>query len=299
MKEKVNGMDFKKARVITAMATPFNAEGQMDFSKLETLIDYLLSNGSEGLVVGGTTGESPTLSRDEKVSLYQKTVELVNGRVPIIAGTGSNNTAETISFTKEVEQMNGIDAVLVVAPYYNKPNQAGLYAHFEAVSQNTKLPIIVYNVPGRTGVAIEPATTIRLAALDNIIGVKECLGMDAISEIVEQTNDDFLVYSGEDNLAYPAFCVGATGVISVASHLFGKEMVEMFDLFESREVAEAAKVHRQLVPKMASLFTVPSPAPVKMALNHLGVDVGGLRLPLVACSNEEEQKILTVLELGD
>lgn len=290
-------MDLKKARIITAMATPFDNKGQLDFIKLKALINYLLANGSEGLVVGGTTGESPTLSHQEKLDLYKKTVELVDGRVPLIAGTGSNNTAETISFTKEVEKIQGIDAVLVVAPYYNKPNQAGIYAHFEAVSQNTDMPIIIYNVPGRTSVVIDPETTVRLSSLDNIIGVKDCLGMDALSSIVEHANEDFLVYSGEDNLAFPAKCVGATGIISVASHIIGKEMADMYDLLAAGKVDQAAEKHRKLLPKMNSLFTVPSPAPVKMALNHLGIDTGDVRLPLVACTQEEKQKILESLQL--
>jgi 4-hydroxy-tetrahydrodipicolinate synthase len=260
MKEKVSLMNLTKARIITAMTTPFNKNGEIDYNGLEPLINYLLANGSEGLVIGGTTGESPTLSHDEKLDLYKKSVEIIKGRVPVIVGTGTNNTAETISFTKEVENIKGIDAVLVVAPYYNKPNQAGLYAHFEAVSENTVLPIIVYNVPGRTSVSIDPATTIRLAKLENIIGVKECMGLDAMSEIIEQTNDDFFVYTGEDNLTFPAKCIGGSGVISVASHVLGNEMKEMYDFLEEGKMNEAAKQHRQLIPKMNSLFSVPSPA---------------------------------------
>lgn len=290
-------MSLTNARIITAMATPFNEKGELDFDSLKPLIDYLLANGSEGLVIGGTTGESPTLSHDEKIVLYKKSVEAINGRVPVIVGTGTNNTAETISFTKEIENIKGIDAVLVVAPYYNKPNQAGLYAHFEAVSKNTVLPIIVYNVPGRTSVSIDAATTIRLANFDNIIGVKECMGLDAMSEIIEKTKDDFLVYTGEDNLAFPAKCIGATGVISVASHVLGNEMKEIYDLFDEGKISEAAKQHRKLIPKMNSLFSVPSPAPVKMVLNTLGITVGSVRLPLVDCTQEETRHILEILKI--
>ncbi|MEG0267534.1 MAG: 4-hydroxy-tetrahydrodipicolinate synthase [Carnobacterium sp.] len=290
-------MSLTSARILTAMATPFNEKGELDFDRLKPLIDYLLANGSEGLLIGGTTGESPTLSHDEKIGLYKKSVEAINGRVPVIVGTGTNNTAETISFTKEVENIKGIDAVLVVAPYYNKPNQAGLYAHFEAVSKNTVLPIIVYNVPGRTSVSIDAATTIRLANLDNIIGVKECMGLDAMSEIIEKTKDDFLVYTGEDNLAFPAKCIGATGVISVASHVLGNEMKEVYDLFDEGKISDAAKQHRQLIPKMNSLFSVPSPAPVKMVLNTLGITVGSVRLPLVDCTQEETRHILEILKV--
>ena len=261
-------MSLTKARIITAMTTPFNENGQLDFDQLEPLIDYLLDNGSEGLVIGGTTGESPTLSHDEKIDLYKKSVEIINGRVPVIVGTGTNNTAETISFTKEVENIKGIDAVLVVAPYYNKPNQAGLYAHFEAVSKSTVLPIIVYNVPGRTSVSIDAATTIRLAKLDNIIGVKECMGLDAMSEIIENTKD-----------------------------VLGNKMKEIYNLLDEGKINDAAKQHRQLIPKMNSLFSVPSPAPVKMVLNAQGIMVGSVRLPLVDCTKEEARTILDILKI--
>ncbi|MGB7366366.1 4-hydroxy-tetrahydrodipicolinate synthase [Carnobacterium jeotgali] len=288
-------MDLRKARIITAMTTPFNEQGLVDYEQLEKLINFLLGNGTEGLVVGGTTGESPTLTHEEKIALYRKTVELTAGRVPIIAGTGSFNTAETIAFTKEVEAISGIDAALVVVPYYSKPNQAGLYAHFEAVAASTTLPIIIYNVPGRTSVSIDPKTTIKLSTIKNIIGVKECLGLDALSEEIEKTSDDFLVYTGEDGNAFPAKCIGAAGVISVASHVLGNDIAKMYNLLEEGSLVQAASMHRQLVPKMTSLFTVPSPAPVKFALNHLGIHVGGTRLPLVICTKEEEAHILKEL----
>lgn len=286
-------MDIQQASIITAMVTPFDHENHIDLKKLKKLIDHLISTGTQGIVVGGTTGESPALSYDEKITLYQHTVEFTAGRVPIIAGTGSNNTAETISFTQEVAQIKGIDAALVVAPYYNKPNQAGLYAHFEAVAKSTDLPIIIYNVPGRTSVSIEPDTTVRLSAIENIVGVKECVGIEAMSEIITHTNDDFMVYTGEDTLSLPAKAIGANGVISVASQVFGEEMKEMYEAFEKGKLKEAAKFSRDLVPKMDALFSVPSPAPTKFLLNHLGIDVGRVRLPLVECTTEEEKYILS------
>lgn len=285
-------MDIQQARIITAMVTPFDQDKKVDNQKLKTFIDYLIANGTEGIVVGGTTGESPTLTDEEKIALYRKTVEYAAGRVPIIAGTGSNNTAQTIEFTKEVENIEGIDAALVVTPYYNKPNQAGLYAHFEAVAQNTSLPIVIYNVPGRTGVSIDPETTIRLSNIDNIIGVKECAGLDAMSEIIAHTADDFSVYTGEDNLAFTARAIGANGVVSVASQVYGNEMKKMYDALDAREIKEAAQLSAVLIPKMDSLFSVPSPAPTKYLLNHNGIDVGGLRLPLVECTPEEQEAIL-------
>ncbi|MFL2099403.1 4-hydroxy-tetrahydrodipicolinate synthase [Desemzia sp. FAM 23991] len=287
-------MDIQRARIITAMVTPFDQENKVDNEQLKRFIEYLISTGTEGIVVGGTTGESPTLSHDEKLALYQKTVEYVAGRIPIIAGTGSNNTAETISFTQEVEKINGIDAALVVTPYYNKPNQAGLFAHFEAVAKSTALPIMIYNVPGRTSVSIDPETTIRLSGIDNVIGIKECAGLDAMSQIISHTSEDFLVYTGEDNLSLPAKAIGANGVVSVASQVFGKEMSEMYDALEDGQLKRAAELSAELLPKMDSLFSVPSPAPTKCVLNHNGVAVGGLRLPLVECTPEEKESILAI-----
>lgn len=287
-------MNIQKARIITAMVTPFDDNQKVDDTKLTAFIDYLISNGTEGIVVGGTTGESPTLTHDEKIALYKKTVELVEGRVPVIAGTGSNDTAQTIEFTKEVEAIKGIDAALVVAPYYNKPNQAGLYAHFEAVAKNTSLPIIIYNVPGRTGVSIDPETTIRLSKISNIMGIKECAGLDAMSEIIAHTPDNFSVHTGEDNLAFAARAIGANGVVSVASQIYGNEMKEMYDALDAGNIKKAAKMSAALIPKMNSLFTVPSPAPTKYLLNHNGIDVGGLRLPLVECTTEEQENLLNM-----
>lgn len=290
-------MEIKTANIMTAMVTPFDDRGDIDYEKTKALIDYLLANGTQGLVVGGTTGESPTLTHDEKLTLYQKTVEFVAGRVPIIAGTGSNNTAETVAFTKEVSNIKGIDAALVVVPFYNKPSQAGLYEHFKAVANASDLPIMMYNVPGRTGISMDAKTTIRLAQFDSIIGTKECAGLDAMSEIIEGAPAGFLVYSGEDNLTFPAKCIGATGIISVASHVLGNEMAEMYRLLEEGLVADAARIHRGLVPKMNSLFSVSSPAPVKASLNQLGISVGSLRLPLIPCNMEEEQAIFNALEI--
>lgn len=289
-------MELDKARIYTAMVTPFNEQKEIDNDRLEKLIDYLLSNGTEGILVGGTTGESPTLTFEEKLALYRKTVTFVDGRAPIIAGTGSNNTAETILFTKEVEKIKGIDGVLVVAPYYNKPNQKGLYEHFKAVAETTKLPVILYNVPGRTSVSIDPQTTIRLSKIENIKGIKECAGLEAVSEIIEQTNDQFLVYSGEDGSAFHARCLGGNGIISVASHALGKDMQEMYNLIDDGSLSEAAAMHRNLLPKMNSLFSVPSPAPSKMYLNSIGVKVGSVRLPLVDCTSEEKNNILSTIQ---
>ncbi|EMV4674563.1 4-hydroxy-tetrahydrodipicolinate synthase [Listeria monocytogenes] len=261
------------------------------------LVNHLIKNGSDGLVIAGTTGESPTLSHDEKIKLFRQVIETNDGRAKLIAGTGSNNTAETIAFTKEVATLGGMDAVLIVAPYYNKPNQDGLYAHFAAVAEASDLPVVIYNIPGRSVVNIEPETIIRLAKLPNIVGVKESSGnLDNISKIIAETSDDFQVYSGDDSLTLPILAVGGNGVISVASHIVGNEMQEMIQAFERGEVQKAAQIHRELLPLMNGLFSVPNPAPTKYLLNQQGISVGPVRLPLVDLNAEQGTKLQAILE---
>ncbi|EAD5869476.1 TPA: 4-hydroxy-tetrahydrodipicolinate synthase [Listeria innocua] len=285
-------------KVITAMVTPIHPEkNKVCKKRIHHLVNHLIDNGSDGLVIAGTTGESPTLSHDEKMKLFRQVVETNAGRAKLIAGTGSNNTAETIAFTKEVAELGGIDAVLVVAPYYNKPNQDGLYAHFVAVAEASDLPVVIYNIPGRSVVNIEPETIIRLAKLPNIIGVKESSGnLDNISKIIAETSDDFLVYSGDDSLTLPILAVGGNGVISVASHVVGNEMQEMMQAFESGDVKKAASIHRSLLPLMNGLFSVPNPAPTKYLLNQQGISVGPVRLPLVDLNAEQGTKLQAILE---
>ncbi|ECC1682466.1 4-hydroxy-tetrahydrodipicolinate synthase [Listeria innocua] len=285
-------------KVITAMVTPIHPEkNKVCKKRIHHLVNHLIDNGSDGLVIAGTTGESPTLSHDEKMKLFRQVVETNAGRAKLIAGTGSNNTAETIAFTKEVAELGGIDAVLVVAPYYNKPNQDGLYAHFVAVAEASDLPVVIYNIPGRSVVNIEPETIIRLAKLPNIIGVKESSGnLDNISKIIAETSDDFLVYSGDDSLTLPILAVGGNGVISVASHVVGNEMQEMMQAYESGDVKKAARIHRSLLPLMNGLFSVPNPAPTKYLLNQQGISVGPVRLPLVDLNAEQGTKLQAILE---
>ncbi|EKD8194617.1 4-hydroxy-tetrahydrodipicolinate synthase [Listeria innocua] len=285
-------------KVITAMVTPIHPEkNKVCKKRIHHLVNHLIDNGSDGLVIAGTTGESPTLSHDEKMKLFRQVVETNAGRAKLIAGTGSNNTAETIAFTKEVAELGGIDAVLVVAPYYNKPNQDGLYAHFFAVAEASDLPVVIYNIPGRSVVNIEPETIIRLAKLPNIIGVKESSGnLDNISKIIAETSDDFLVYSGDDSLTLPILAVGGNGVISVASHVVGNEMQEMMQAYESGDVKKAASIHRSLLPLMNGLFSVPNPAPTKYLLNQQGISVGPVRLPLVDLNAEQGTKLQAILE---
>ncbi|RKQ30790.1 4-hydroxy-tetrahydrodipicolinate synthase [Oceanobacillus halophilus] len=281
--------------VLTAMVTPFDQSGDIDFEATKGLINYLISNGSDGLVVAGTTGESPTLSHEEKLSLFKFVVDVVGGRVPVIAGTGSNNTKASVELTKEATAI-GVDAIMLVAPYYNKPSQEGLYQHFRTIAESTNLPIMVYNIPGRSVVNIEPSTIIRLSQVDNIVSVKEASGnLDNVAEIISKTADDFSVYTGEDGLTLPTIAVGGTGVVSVSSHIIGNEMQDMIQHFKNGDVAYAASMHRHILPMMKALFAAPSPTPLKEALNHIGVPVGGVRLPLVPLNETERAALFQVL----
>ncbi len=278
-------------RVSTAMITPFDAKGHIDFPKTTQIVNHLIANGTDSLVVAGTTGESPTLSKQEKIALFKHVVKVVEKRVPIIAGTGSNNTYDSIEMTKEAERA-GVDAVMVVGPYYNKPNQEGLYQHVKAVAENTTLPVMIYNIPGRSVVNIEPETIIRLSAVENIVAVKEASGnLNNITKIIAGTPDDFYVYSGDDSLTLPLLSVGGTGVISVASHVIGPEMQEMVGAFLEGDLKKAARMHQELLPIMTALFAAPNPVPVKTALQLKGIDVGSVRLPLVPLTEEERTKL--------
>ena len=287
-------MNFGK--VLTAMVTPFNEQGEIDWTATENLINYLLENGTDGLVVSGTTGESPTLTEEEKVQLFKFAVKVVNGRVPVIAGTGSYNTKASIELTKQAENA-GVDAVMLVAPYYNKPSQEGLFLHFKTIAESTSLPIILYNVPGRSIVNISVETVVRLSAIKNIVAIKEASGnLDAMAEIIENTPSNFSLYSGDDGLTIPVLAIGGVGIISVASHIIGNEMQSMINKFENGQNAQVAKEHRRLLPIMKSLFATPNPTSVKAALNLYGIPVGGVRLPLVPLNDEELQALKVVLK---
>lgn len=288
----------KDVSLITAMVTPFDDTGAVSFDRLAVLIEHLLNTGTQAILVGGTTGEGPTLSITEKLALFKETVRLVAGRVPIIANTGSNNTAATIEFTQQTAAIAGIDAALIVVPYYNKPNQAGLLAHFQAVSEQGGLPILIYNIPSRTGVAMSVATALQLSLLPNVIGIKDCTGITNLAALVEGTQDhDFYVYTGEDEYAFAAKTLGAQGVISVSSHLFGAELSQMFADLADNKIGAAAAIMRQLIPKGQQLFAQPSPGPVKVALAYAGIPVGGVRLPLVLPNKVEQERLLNILDL--
>jgi 4-hydroxy-tetrahydrodipicolinate synthase len=288
-----NMIDFGK--VATAMVTPFDHKGNIDFEKTTQLINYLISNGSDALVIAGTTGESPTLSTEEKLALFRHSVKVVDGRVPVVAGTGSNNTYASIELTKKAEE-TGVDAIMIVAPYYNKPNQEGLYQHFKTIAESTELPVMLYNIPGRSVINMSVDTIVRLAELPNVVALKDASGdLDAMTAIIAQTSDDFALYSGDDGLTLPVLAIGGTGIISVASHVIGNEMQEMVKLYESGNPKEAAKIHQRIVPVMKSLFAAPSPTPVKTALQLKGLDVGSVRLPLVPLTEEERQTLVSTL----
>lgn len=282
-------------RVSTAMVTPFDKKGNLDFGKTATLINYLIENGSDSLVIAGTTGESPTLSAEEKIALLRHVVNVVDKRVPVIMGTGSNNTYASIELTKKAEA-NGADAVMLVAPYYSKTNQEGLYQHFKAIADSTALPVMLYNIPGRSAVNIEPETICRLSKISNIIAVKEASGnLNAMTEIIANTDDEFRLYSGDDALTLPVLAIGGAGVVSVASHVVGNDMQQMIQSFVTGDLREAAREHQRLLPLITALFAAPNPTPVKTALQLSGIDVGGVRLPLVPLTEQERTTLSDLL----
>ncbi|MGP4065370.1 4-hydroxy-tetrahydrodipicolinate synthase [Oceanobacillus sp. M65] len=284
-------------RVLTAMVTPFDHTGEIDYDQTDILIEYLLENGTDGLVIAGTTGESPTLSVDEKVNLFKHVVKVVKKRVPVIAGTGSNSTAASIQLTKEAEKC-GVDAVMLVAPYYNKPNQRGMYEHFKTIANATTLPVMLYNIPGRSVVKLTADTIIELSKIPNIVSVKESTGdLDQAAEIIENTSDDFSLYSGDDSMTLPMLSIGADGIISVSSHIVGNEMQEMVNLYLNGDVKQAAAKHRKLVPVMSALFASPSPTPVKAALQMKGIETGSVRLPLLPLTDEERNLLKEKIDM--
>lgn len=281
----------KFGRLITAMVTPFNEEGEVDYGQAKKLALALLDSGSDDLLVAGTTGESPTVTWEEELQLFREVKSVVGERGAIIAGTGSNSTAEALEATKEAERI-GVDACLLVVPYYNKPTQEGLYQHFKTIAQGTSLPCILYNVPSRTVVSLSADTVIRLSHIDNIIGVKEASGnMGEIAKIITNT-EDFLVWSGNDSDTLPVLALGGYGVISVASHLVGKQIREMINSFTSGRADKAADIHRHLLPLVNALFIVTNPIPVKYAVNHVGFNVGKPRLPLT----EPDEKTAAIIK---
>jgi 4-hydroxy-tetrahydrodipicolinate synthase len=282
--------------VLTAMVTPFKKDLSVDYAMAEKLADHLCKNGSDGLVLHGTTGESPTLTHEEEYELYRVIKKAVGKKCKIVAGTGSNSTATTVKSTKEAEKI-GVDGIMIVTPYYNKPPQEGLYQHFKAVAGATSLPIIVYNIPGRTGKNIETDTMVRLAAIKNIVAVKEASGnLDQVSDVRKRCPKDFIIYSGDDNLTYPVMERGGIGIISVAAHIVGNEIKKMTSLFLEGKKAEAKALSDKLMPVFEAMFITTNPIPVKACLEMIGFPVGGLRLPMIEANQKEKNQLKKILK---
>jgi 4-hydroxy-tetrahydrodipicolinate synthase len=279
-------------RLLTAMVTPFNASSEVDYEQAKKLAKALLDSGSDGVVVSGTTGESPTLTQDEKLRLFSEIKAALGDGGTVIAGTGNYCTAESIELTKEAEK-TGVDGCLLVVPYYNRPTQDGLYEHFKAIAGETGLPCIMYNVPSRTVTSLSAETCIKLSQIDNIVGVKEAsANLEQIAKIIQGAREGFMVYSGNDGDTFPILCLGGYGVISVISHLVGLQFKQMIDDYIQGKIDNAAATHRNLLPLISALFVVANPIPVKYALNHVGFAVGKTRLPLI----EPDEKSKAVIE---
>lgn len=286
----------KLGRLLTAMVTPFDSQGKVDYQQAKNLAQALLNSGSDGLLLSGTTGESPTLNFEEKLRLFTEVKSAIANRGTIVAGTGTYNTRESQELTKEAEKV-GVDACVLVVPYYNRPPQQGLFEHFNAIAQATTLPCILYNVPSRTGTNLAADTVIKLSQIDNIIGVKEASGnLRQIAEIIQGAKGDFLVYSGNDGDTLPILTLGGYGVISVASHLVGIQIKDMMEKFLNGETQEAASIHRHLLPLINALFVVTNPVPVKYALNYLGFPVGKPRLPLIEPDEKSAEIVRAALK---
>jgi 4-hydroxy-tetrahydrodipicolinate synthase len=289
-------MRYDAGELITAMITPFNEDLSIDYQSLEKLINHLIETKSDAILVAGTTGETPTLTHEEEAQLFEFVKKVVNKRVKIIMGTGSNCT-ETAVTSAINAQKAGADAILTVVPYYNKPSQKGMYEHFAAIAKAVTLPIILYNIPGRTGVNMQPATIAKLAKeFKNIVAVKQSNSdLDLISEIKMQCPEDFTIYSGDDSLTLPMMSLGAHGVISVASHVQGKEVKQMISAYKAGNVKEAQKLHLKLYPLFRKLFMAPNPVPVKAALAKMGIIKEYVRKPLVTLDSDEQKELTEVL----
>ncbi|KMO86649.1 dihydrodipicolinate synthase [Megasphaera cerevisiae DSM 20462] len=286
----------KFGNVITAMITPFHENGSVNYKEAANLAKYYSENGSDGILVAGTTGEGATLTVDEKLKLFKDISQAIGDKVLVMANVGSNDTAQTIDFAKQAEQ-TGVDCLLVIVPYYNKPNQSGCYAHFAAVAQATKLPIIIYNVPGRTGGKILAETVVKLARdFDNIIGIKEASGdLEAAASIARDTPSHFYVYSGDDALTLPILSVGGRGIISVAAHIIGNQMNEMVQAYKDGNVKKAMELHHKYLPVMTGIFCTVNPTPIKACCNILGMPAGPFRLPMVDASDKEKEFLQTMM----
>lgn len=280
-------------RLITAMVTPFSDDGEVDYKQAQTLARALLDSGSDGVVVSATTGEAPTLTHDEKLSLYRAVKEAVGNDGHVLAGTGVYSTRESVQLSREA-QAAGVDGLLLVVPYYNRPTQEGIFRHFEAIAAAVDIPSVLYNIPSRTGRNMEPETVIRTASIPNIVGIKEASGScDAVAKIESETGPDFRVWSGDDSMTLPFMSVGAYGVICTCSNIIGRQMRGIIDAYVEGRVADAAAEHQRLLPLMSALMRVAAnPVPLKHAMNKAGFKVGGVRLPLWDLNDAESEKLM-------
>lgn len=290
-------MRFDAGEVITAMVTPFNEKREVDYDKVESLAYQLINTGSDAVLVTGTTGESPTLTFDEEIEILSSAKRAVNHQGKVIMGAGSNSTETAVMTAKRAEK-EGADAILSVVPYYNKPSQSGMIEHFSAVAEAVDLPIILYNIPSRTGVNMTPETVKALARkYDNIVGLKQsCADMDAFTELKAACPSDFTIYSGDDSLTLPMLALGAHGVISVASHLFGKEIKSMIRNFKTGDTMTAKNMHIKLYPIFKKLFMAPNPVPVKAALAYKEIIEDYVRRPLVELTKAEKADLIFTLD---
>ena len=290
-------MRYALGELISAMVTPFNEDLTVDYNSFKKLIEHLITTGSDALLATGTTGETPTLTHEEEFKIFDFVKKEVNGRVKLIMGTGSNSTQTAVNSSVNAQKA-GADAILTVVPYYNKPSQKGMIAHFSAIAKSVDIPIILYNIPSRTGVDMSPDTISKLAGkFKNIVAVKQSNpNLDLITEIKKSVPDDFSIYSGDDSLTLPMLSLGATGVISVASHIAGKEMKQMLNLFKTGKIKEALEIHLKLYPLFKKLFMAPNPVPVKAALSYFGIIKDYVRMPLVTLDEQEKSELISVIK---
>lgn len=283
-------------RMLTAMVTPFDSDGKLDTIRAQELVEKLIANGTEGLIVCGTTGESPTVFYDQKIELFKAVIEAVNGRVPILANAGDNCTDDSVEFAQKVVAL-GVDAIMAVVPYYNKPPQEGMYRHFCTIASAVDVPVIIYNIPGRSVVNMEPATILRVAEdCENVVGVKQANSdLSQTAAILADAPEGFEVLSGDDELTLPMMALGGMGVISVVSHIAGPRFKEMIDAQVSGDQTRALRIHLELLPLMKALFKTSNPILVKKALELQGFPVGGVRLPLIEATEEQTAELTRVM----
>lgn len=290
---------YKNIELITAIITPFTANDQIDYVALDRLADRLLHEGTQGFVIGGTTGESPTLTHDEKIALYTHFAAHIGNRGVVVANVGDNNTAHSVALAKEVSAIPGVDGLLAVTPYYNKPSQAGMIAHFTAIADASSVPVMLYNIPGRSAVGLTNESVVTLAQHPMINAVKQVTTIDDLAFLVGHTPADFAVYTGEDAQTLAAKVVGATGTISVAAHVYSREMADLFAAVADGNIETAGRLQRWLTPRMNAFFRYPSPAPVKAILAQRGEIENTTRLPILPLTDVELADVQATLNEKD